>query len=117
MDKLKVPQPCRRKLPQAGRVVPQCVAETIDEDGKVVRVINLGILQQEIATHVVEGREGRYQFTWLDKWKAILTANTPIDKPLWLCREECVGQDGTSGGFDSENLYIEDNNLGVLKLL
>ena len=66
---------------------------------------------------MVEGREERYQFTWPDKRKAILTANAPINKTLRPCREESVGRDGTPGGFDSEYLYIEGDNLEVLKLL
>lgn len=96
---------------------PNAVTETIDEDGKVIRAIDKDVLMQEISCAVVEGRQERYQFTWPDKKKAVLLANTPIDKTLRPCREESVGKDGTPGGFDSENLYIEGDNLEVLKLL
>ena len=65
----------------------------------------------------MDGREERYQFTWPDKKKSVLLANAPIAKTLRPCREESMGRDGTPGGFDSENLYIEGDNLEVLKLL
>lgn len=66
---------------------------------------------------MVDGNEERYQFTWPDKKKSVLLANAPISKTLRPCREESVGKDGTPSGFDSENLYIEGDNLEVLKLL
>ena len=66
---------------------------------------------------MVDGNEERYQFTWPDKKKSVLLANAPIAKTLRPCREESVGKDGTPCGFDSENLYIEGDNLEVLKLL
>ena len=72
---------------------------------------------QEISCTVVEGNEERYQFTWPDKRKSVLLANAPIAKTLRPCSKESVGKDGTPGGFDSENLYIEGDNLEVLKLL
>lgn len=119
MDKLKMHTPnlANENFRKLVALFPNAVTETIDEDGKVVRAIDADVLRQEIATHVVEGREERYQFTWPDKRKAILTANAPINKTLRPCREESVGRDGTPGGFDSENLYIEGDNLEVLKLL
>jgi len=91
---------------------PNAVTETIDEvTGEVVRAIDKDILMQEINTTVVEGKEERYQFTWPDKKKSILLANSPISKTLRPCREESVDFDNT------ENLYIEGDNLDVLKLL
>lgn len=90
---------------------PNAITETIDEDGNIVRAIDKDILTQEISTEVVEGREERYQFTWPDKKKAILAANSPISKTLRPCKEESVNFDET------ENLYIEGDNLEVLKLL
>ena len=75
------------------------------------------VLMQEISCTVVDGNEERYQFTWPDKKKSVLLANAPIAKTLRPCREESVGKDGTPCGFDSENLYIEGDNLEVLKLL
>ena len=90
---------------------PNSITEIKDEDGEVVRAIDKDILMQEISTHVVEGKEERYQFTWPDKNKAILNANAPINKTLRPCREESVNFDET------ENLYIEGDNLEVLKLL
>lgn len=65
----------------------------------------------------MEGREERYQFTWPDKKKAMLAANAPITATLRPVVTDSVGKDGTPGGFDSENLYIEGDNLEVLKLL
>ena len=97
---------------------PEAVTETIDETtGEVVRAIDKDVLTQLISTRVVEGREERYQFTWPDKKKAMLAANAPISATLRPIRAESVGHDGTPGGFDSENLYIEGDNLDVLKLL
>lgn len=90
---------------------PNAITETINEDGEVVRAIDKDVLMQEISTQVVEGKEERYQFTWPDKKKAILNANAPINKTLRPCREESVNFDET------ENLYIEGDNLEVLKLL
>src|SRR5699024_9022545 len=68
-------------------------------------------------TTVVDGKDERYQFTWPDKKKSVLLANAPIAKTLRPCPAERMGKDGTPGGFDSENLYIEGDNLEVLKLL
>lgn len=91
---------------------PNAVTEAIDETtGKVVRAIYKDVLMQEISCKVVDGNEERYQFTWPDKKKSVLLANAPINKTLRPCREESVDFDGT------ENLYIEGDNLEVLKLL
>ena len=96
---------------------PNAVTETVNENGEVVRAIDKDVLMQEINTRVVEGREERYQFTWPDKKKAILAANAPISATLRPIKADSVGKDGTPGGWDSENLYIEGDNLDVLKLL
>ena len=96
---------------------PDAVTETVNENGEVVRAIDKDVLMQEISTTVVEGREERYQFTWPDKKKAVLAANAPISATLRPIKADSVGKDGTPGGWDSENLYIEGDNLDVLKLL
>ena len=96
---------------------PNAVTETVNENGEVVRAIDKDVLMQEISTTVVEGREERYQFTWPDKKKAMLMANAPISATLRPIKADSVGKDGTPGGWDSENLYIEGDNLDVLKLL
>lgn len=91
---------------------PNAVTETIDETtGEFIRAIDKDVLMQEINTHVVDGKEERYQFTWPDKKKSVLLANSPIAETLRPCREESVDFDNT------ENLYIEGDNLDVLKLL
>lgn len=90
---------------------PNAVTETVDDNGTVVRAIDKDVLAQEINVHVVEGREERYQFTWPDKRKSIILANAPIAASLRPCHEESVDFDTT------ENLYIEGDNLDVLKLL
>lgn len=119
MDKLKMHTPNRAddNFKKLAALFPNAVTETINENGEVVRAIDKDVLMQEISCTVVEGNEERYQFTWPDKKKSVLVANAPIAKTLRPCREESVGKDGTPGGFDSENLYIEGDNLEVLKLL
>lgn len=90
---------------------PNCVTERINKEGKLEHAIDFDMLKQELSDHVVDGLQERYQFTWPDKRKAILAANAPINKTLRPCREESVDFDNT------ENLYIEGDNLDVLKLL
>lgn len=90
---------------------PNCVTEAKDENGEITHKIDFDMLKQELSHSLVEGREERYQFTWPDKKQAILTANAPINKTLRPCREESVNFDNT------QNLYIEGDNLEVLKLL
>ena len=114
MDKLKmrIPNKADENFAKLAALFPNAVTETIDETtGEVVRAIDKDVLMQEISTTVVEGKDERYQFTWPDKKKSILLANSPISKTLRPCREESVDFDNT------ENLYIEGDNLDVLKLL
>ena len=96
---------------------PNAVTETVNEDGEVVRAIDADVLRQEISATVVEGKKERYQFTWPDKKKSVVLANQPIAKTLRLNREKSVGRDGTPGKIDTENIYIEGDNLDALKLL
>lgn len=113
MDKLKMHTPNRAddNFKKLAALFPNAVTETIDENGEVVRAIDKDVLMQEISCTVVDGKEERYQFTWPDKKKSVLLANAPINKTLRPCREESVDFDTT------ENLYIEGDNLEVLKLL
>ena len=113
MDKLRMQTANKadenfRKLAE---MFPNAVTETINENGEAVRAIDKDVLMQEISCTVVDGNEERYQFTWPDKKKSVLLANAPINKTLRPCREESVDFDTT------ENLYIEGDNLEVLKLL
>lgn len=103
-----------RKLAE---LFPNAVTETIDENGEVVRAIDADVLRQEISAEVVEGMQERYQFTWPDKKRSVILANQPIAKTLRLVREKSVGRDGTPGSIDTENVYIEGDNLDALKLL
>ena len=113
MDKLKMhtPNKADENFKKLAELFPNAVTETIDENGEVVRAIDKDVLMQEISCTVVDGNEERYQFTWPDKKKSVLLANAPINKTLRPCREESVNFDTT------ENLYIEGDNLEVLKLL
>lgn len=90
---------------------PNCVTERINNEGKLEHAIDFDMLKQELSDYVVDDLQERYQFTWPNKRKAILAANAPINKTLRPCREESVDFDNT------ENLYIEGDNLDVLKLL
>ena len=112
-DKLKMhtANKADENFKKLAEMFPNAVTETIDENGEVVRAIDKDVLMQEINTKVVDGNEERYQFTWPDKKKSVLLANAPINKTLRPCREESVDFDNT------ENLYIEGDNLEVLKLL
>lgn len=113
MDKLRMQTANKadENFKKLAEMFPNAVTETIDENGEVVRAIDKDVLMQEINTKVVDGNEERYQFTWPDKKKSVLLANAPINKTLRPCREESVDFDTT------ENLYIEGDNLEVLKLL
>ena len=120
MNKLHMQTPdiAEENFQKLRALFPNAVTEAIDpETGEVVRAIDKDALMQEINSRVVEGREERYQFTWPDKRKAVQLANAPIRAALRPVREDSVGKDGTPGGWDSENLYIEGDNLDVLKLL
>lgn len=131
MDKLRMQTANKadenfRKLAE---MFPNAVTETINENGEAVRAIDKDVLMQEIACTVVDGNEERYQFTWPDKKKSVLLANAPINKTLRPVREDetvPTGADGegkpycSTGSVDfdtTENLYIEGDNLEVLKLL
>lgn len=131
MDKLKMQTANKadenyRKLAE---MFPNAVTETIDENGEVVRAIDKDVLMQEINTKVVDGKEERYQFTWPDKKKSVLLANAPISKTLRPVRDDETKPTGadsegkpycSTGSVDfdtTENLYIEGDNLEVLKLL
>lgn len=119
MDKLKMQTTNKadENFRALAAMFPNAVTEIIDENGEVVRAIDKDVLMQEISVKVVEGKEERYQFTWPDKKKAMLAANAPITATLRPVVADSVGRDGTPGGFDSENLYIEGDNMEVLKLL
>ncbi len=113
MEKLKMHSVNKvdENIKRIGELFPNCVTERKNSQGEVEYAIDFDVLRQELSTVVVEGSEERYQFTWPDKKKSILLANAPIAKTLRPCREESVDFDNT------ENLYIEGDNLDVLKLL
>ncbi len=124
MERLKMSTPdlADKNFQKLAALFPNAVTETItgcDENGKPVieRAIDADVLRQEISAAVVEGSQERYQFTWPDKKKSLALANKPITKTLRLVREKSVGRDGTPGSIDTENIYIEGDNLDALKLL
>lgn len=131
MDKLKMQTPNKadENFKKLTAMFPNAVTETIDENGELVRAIDKDVLMQEISCKVVEGREERYQFTWPDKKKSVLLANAPINKTLRPVRDDEITPTGadssgnpycSTGSVDfdnTENLYIEGDNLEVLKLL
>ena len=93
-----------------GALFPNCVTETIDDNGKLKKAIDFNLLRQMLSNDVVDGDEA-YEFNWVGKKAAIVEANKPIRKTLRPCPEESVDWD------NSQNLYIEGDNLEVLKLL
>ncbi len=112
MEKLKMhsPNKVEENIEKIGQLFPNCITER-KIGGGTERCIDFDALRQELSDEIVEGPEERYQFTWPDKKKSVLLANAPISKTLRPCREESVDFDTT------ENLYIEGDNLEVLKLL
>lgn len=119
MEKLKMHTPdlAEENYKKLAALFPDAVTETIDDNGNVVRAIDKDVLMQEINAQVVDDGQERYQFTWPDKRKSVVLANAPIAKTLRFEKEKSVGRDGTPGGTDSENIYIEGDNLDALKLL
>ena len=121
MEKLgmKTKDISKEKFEILKELFPNAVTETTSENkmggggakNQVFRTINLDVIRQEINENVIEGKEERYEFTWPEKRKAIIDANTPINKTLRPIREDSQNFDTT------ENLYIEGDNLEVLKLL
>ena len=98
-------------IKRIGEMFPNCLTERLDENGRPEVAIDFDQLRQELSKDIVEGPEERYQFTWPDKRNAIRLANAPTTDTLRPCREESVDFDNT------QNLYIEGDNLEVLKLL
>ena len=113
MEKLKMQTTnvVNENIKKIGKLFPNCLTETLDENGRPQTAIDFDQLRQELSKDIVEGPEERYQFTWPDKRNAIRLANAPTTDTLRPCREESVDFDNT------QNLYIEGDNLQVLKLL
>lgn len=112
MDKLRMESPdmTAQNIDRIAALFPNCVTEASDGHGGIKRAINFELLKQMLSPDVVDGDE-RYEFTWVGKKAAIVEANKPICKTLRPCVEESKNWDTT------ENLYIEGDNLEVLKLL
>ena len=98
-------------IKRIGELFPNCLTERLNDEGKPEMAIDFDQLRQELSKDIVEGAEERYQFTWPDKRNAIRLANAPTTDTLRPCRKESVDFDNT------QNLYIEGDNLQVLKLL
>lgn len=99
-----------QNIDKIAALFPNCITETVDENGKLKRAINFELLRQMLSSDVLEGDEA-YEFTWVGKKAAIVEANKPIRKTLRPCQDESVKWDTTG------NLYLEGDNLEVLKLL
>ena len=112
MEKMRMETPdmVSENIKKIENLFPNCITETVDENGKPKKAINFEMLRQMLSSEVIEGDEA-YEFTWVGKKAAIVEANKPIRKTLRPCPEESVDWDKT------ENLYIEGDNLEVLKLL
>lgn len=99
-----------QNIEKIGMLFPNCITETVDANGNLKKEINFDVLKQMLSDEVIVGDEA-YEFTWVGKKAAMVEANKPIRKTLRPCKEESVNWDTT------ENLYIEGDNLEVLKLL
>ena len=131
MDKLKMQTTnvVDENIKNIGELFPNCITEVFGEDGCPQKTIDFDLLRQELSANIVEGPEERYQFTWPDKRNAIRLANAPTSDTLRPVRDDetkptgvdCDGKPYLSSGsvnFDTtQNLYIEGDNLQVLKLL
>ena len=114
MDKLRMQSSngVEDNITKIAQLFPDCVTETVDKrSGQPKHLIDFEKLKQNLSDSVMSERAERYQFTWPDKSKAILLANSPINATLRPCREDSVDFDNT------QNLYIEGDNLDVLKCL
>jgi adenine-specific DNA-methyltransferase len=101
----------QKNIEKIAELFPNVITEVRDENGKLKHAVDFDLLKQELSEHLVEGDKERYQLTWPGKKQAILNANTPINKTLRPVKEDSVDWDTT------QNLYIEGDNLEVLKLL
>lgn len=112
MDKMKMESTdmTAQNIEKIGALFPNYITETVDDSGKPKKAVNFDLLRQMLSDEVVDGDEA-YEFTWVGKKAAIVEANRPIRKTLRPCVEESKNWDTT------ENLYIEGDNLEVLKLL
>ena len=108
--KLETANVAAKNVERIGELFPNCITESKDENGNLKRAINFDMLRQMLSEDVVDGKEA-YEFTWVGKKASIVEANKPIRKTLRPCKEDSVNWDTT------ENLYIEGDNLQVLKLL
>ena len=108
--KMETPDITASNIEKIGALFQGCITETRGEDGKLRRAVNFELLKQMLSGDVLEGDEA-YEFTWVGKKAAIVEANRPIRKTLRPCPADSVNWDST------ENLYIEGDNLEVLKLL
>lgn len=113
MDKLNMKSVdlTEKNIEKIAEWFPNVMTEARDENGKLKRVVDFDLLKQELSDIIVEGDKERYQLTWPGKKQAIINANTPIDKTLRPVKEDSVDWENT------QNLYIEGDNLEVLKLL
>lgn len=113
MEKLKMQTAdgVQDNISRIAELFPECITEVKTQRGRIKRSVDFDKLRQLLSSDIVEGNEERYQFTWPDKRKAILAANAPINATLRPCPEESVDFDTT------QNLYIEGDNLDVLKCL
>ena len=108
---METPDGVERNIEKIAELFPDCVTETADGQGNVKRAIDFDKLKEDLSGDIAGDSEQRYEFTWPDKRKAALMAGSPIRKTLRPCREESVDFDTT------RNLYIEGDNLDVLKCL
>ena len=113
MDKLKMQSPdlTQKNIEVIEKFFPNVITEVRDEDGTLKKAVDFDLLKQELSPVIVEGDKERYQLTWPGKKEAMMLANTPINKTLRPVKGDSVNWDNT------QNLYIEGDNLEVLKLL
>lgn len=113
MEKLKMKSRdiTRENIEKIGRLFPNVITEIKDEKGNITRAIDFELLQQELCDEIVEGSKERYQITWPGKKEALILANTPTNKTLRPVKEDSLNWEST------QNLFIEGDNLEVLKLL
>ena len=105
------------KINALAQIFPEAITESFNDDGELIKSVDFDILRRELSNNFVDSTKQRYSFTWPEKDITVSQAMRPTTKTLRPLIDKSAGRDGTEGNFDSENIYIEGDNLDALKIL